>query len=118
MDEHIEGPDGPQDDGRTIRTVVDGTWIELPATIGGIRAALPAELRDEFGKVIEETPAGEMLATMVRWSRATRPDIEEADRRAHDRVKALTDEAEARIILGEDQNVVQRDLHERLRDDS
>ncbi|MGW9208502.1 hypothetical protein ACWGR4_16150 [Embleya sp. NPDC055664] len=114
MDEQPE--DGPEPDGRTFWTVVDGERIETPATIASIREALPADQRDEFTRVVEDTPARDMLLIMNRWSRRTRPEIDEATEREHDRVEAITREAGDRVIMGEDPSVVQAEVLARLRD--
>ncbi|WP_406296993.1 hypothetical protein OG948_15115 [Embleya sp. NBC_00888] len=116
-DEHQGAPqDGPEEDKTVFRTRVNGRLIETPATIAGIRAALPEDRREEFDKAIEHTPARDMLLVMNQWARTTRPEIDEATRREHDRVEALALAAEARIIMGEDPDVVQGDFQSGVRE--
>ncbi|MGC0415209.1 hypothetical protein [Embleya sp. AB8] len=114
MDEQYE--DGPEPDGRMFRSFVDGEWIETPATIAGIRDALPEDRRDEFTKTIEDTPARDVALLMLRWATSTRPEIDEATRREHNRVEALTREAGDRVVMGEDPSVVQAELLARMRE--
>ncbi|MFE3198003.1 hypothetical protein [Embleya sp. NPDC059237] len=114
-------PDEPQDHdptvpdtqgGRLFRTVVGDEWVTMPATIAGIRAALPKEQRAEFTEAIENTPARDMFATMVRWARP--PEMVEAVERDHDRIQRLAEEADARVIMGEDPDVVRRALRSQI----
>ncbi|OPC80364.1 hypothetical protein B4N89_04840 [Embleya scabrispora] len=114
-DEHASQDDGPEPDGRVFRTWLGDELIEIPATIAGIREALPAEQRDEFTKVIEDTPARDMPLIMNRWSRRTRPEIDAATRREMDRIEGLALDAEADLIMGEDLNVVQDRFQSRVR---
>ncbi|MFE2870241.1 hypothetical protein [Embleya sp. NPDC059259] len=114
-DEH-EHEDGPEPDGRKFRSWVDDELIETPATIAGIREALPADQRDAFTKEIEDTPARDMPLVMLRWATSTRPEIDAATRQAHDRVEALARQAETELIMGEDLHVVQDRFHAGLRE--
>ncbi|MYS82162.1 hypothetical protein [Embleya scabrispora] len=115
-DEHERQDDGPVPDGRTFRTWVNDELIETPATIAGIREALPAGRRAEFTKIIEGTPARDMPLVMLTWAKATRPEIEESIRQAHDRVEALAQEAETQLIMGEDPDVVADRFHTGVRE--
>ncbi|MYS84275.1 hypothetical protein [Embleya scabrispora] len=114
MDEQDEG--GSEPDGRTFRTLVGDEWIETPATIASIREALPIEQRDEFTKTVEDTPARNLPLVLNQWARTLRPEIDEATRREQDRVEALALAAEARIIMGEDPDVVQGDFQSGVRE--
>ncbi|GCD94440.1 hypothetical protein [Embleya hyalina] len=119
MDDHIdehEHQDGPEPDGRTWRTWATGELIELPATIAGIRAALPAEQREEFTKAIEDTPARDLPLTLNRWVRRTRPEVDEAIERTHDWVEGIHAEADAMTIMGEERSVVLDRVQSRLRE--
>ncbi|MGC0415192.1 hypothetical protein [Embleya sp. AB8] len=119
MDEHTdenERRDGPEPDGRTFRTWIKDELIEIPATIAGIRDALPEDQRDEFTRAIEDTPARDMLLVLNQWSRRTRPEIDEAIRQAHDWVQGIHEEADAMTIMGEDRNVVLGHVQSRLRE--
>jgi hypothetical protein len=112
-DEREPDPDMPDDEGgRLFRTFLEGKWWTMPATIAGIREFLPPERRDAFDEAIETTPARDMSATMVRWARP--PEMEAAVERAHDRVRGLTEEADARLVVGEDPDVVRGDLRSRI----
>ncbi|MYS83327.1 hypothetical protein [Embleya scabrispora] len=109
-----QDPDVPDDQGgKLFRTVVDGRWVTVPATIAGIREALPEERREAFTKTIEETPARDLFATMARW--ASTPEMDAALEREHDRIQRLGEEADARVIMGEDPDVVRSELQSRLR---
>jgi hypothetical protein len=117
MDEHTEKPDSEKPDdegGRLFVTRLEGRWYVIPATIAGIRESLPEDQRGDFTKAIENTPARDMLATMVRWSRST-TDMQEAVERVHDWVQEIHEEAEARMVMGEDRDDVLRTVESRLR---
>ncbi|MGC0415430.1 hypothetical protein [Embleya sp. AB8] len=119
MDEHPnehEYQDGPEPDGRTFRTLVGDEWIVTPATIAGIRDALPEDRRDEFTKTIEDTPARDMALIMNRWARRTRPEIDEATRREMDRIEGLGIQAQTELIMGDDQDAVQDRFYTRVRE--
>lgn len=55
----------------TWTTHVRGEQTTLPATIDGIRAALPAEQRLAFDAEIGATPADELHLVLVGWALST-----------------------------------------------
>ncbi|WP_439674105.1 hypothetical protein [Embleya sp. MST-111070] len=110
---HQPRDDGPEPDGRHFRTTVGGRLVVLPATIAGIRAALPEDRRDAFTKEIENTPARDMHLTLYRWART--PEIEAEDEAAHAWVRELYEAAERRLIEGESLADVQDQLQSDLR---
>ncbi|MFD5321423.1 hypothetical protein [Streptomyces sp. NPDC127098] len=57
----------------TWATYVDGERVELPATIDGIRAALPAQQRGEFDTEVGSTPANELPRVLGHWALRTHP---------------------------------------------
>ncbi|MEU9237144.1 hypothetical protein [Streptomyces subrutilus] len=61
----------------TWSTHVHGERTELPATIDGIRAALPAEQRDVFDAEVGQTPAEDLHLVLVGWSLSTTQAAEE-----------------------------------------
>ncbi|WP_406299164.1 hypothetical protein OG948_28360 [Embleya sp. NBC_00888] len=68
-------------------TVVRGERIELPNTLAEIRAALPEDRRDEFDKVIYETPLDRLERdAILHW--ALPPEAQEDDEAVHERLKA------------------------------
>ncbi|MGC0416109.1 hypothetical protein [Embleya sp. AB8] len=105
MDEHTdehEYQDGPEPDGRFFRTTVGGEQAVLPATIAGIRNALPEDRRDAFTKEIEATPARDMHLTLYRWASTLDPRIAAEDEANHQWVSELYEDAARRHIEGED----------------
>jgi hypothetical protein len=60
--------------GATWATYVDGERVELPATIDGIRAALPAHQRSEFDAEVGSTPASELPRVLGHWALRTHPE--------------------------------------------
>ncbi|MCY0932378.1 hypothetical protein OTB20_40785 [Streptomyces sp. H27-H1] len=55
----------------TWTTHVHGERTKLPATIDGIRAALPAGQRERFDAEIGATPADELHLVLVGWALST-----------------------------------------------
>jgi len=51
-----------------LRTRVGGEFVDLPGTIGGIRAALPEARRAEFDRAIDAAPLAEVPLVAARWS--------------------------------------------------
>ncbi|MFI5616749.1 hypothetical protein [Streptomyces sp. NPDC051567] len=45
-----------------------GGPVQVPATIRGVREALPEGLRDRFAAEIDDAPAGELQYTLARWA--------------------------------------------------
>jgi hypothetical protein len=72
----------------TWQTHHDGQLVELPATIDGIRAALPADRREEFLDEVHATPAAEFERLLGHWALETRPDIRAADDEVFARLEA------------------------------
>jgi hypothetical protein len=72
----------------TWTTHHNGEPVELPATIDGIRAALPAERRQAFLDAVYATPASELHLLLGHWALETRPDIRAADEALMDRLAA------------------------------
>ncbi|MFE7132381.1 hypothetical protein ACFVIM_16135 [Streptomyces sp. NPDC057638] len=63
-------------DGTTFTTYMgDGVLVVLPATIRGIRDALPTELRNEFTEAVEGAPASTLFEVLATWAQRTRPDL-------------------------------------------
>jgi hypothetical protein len=68
-------------------TVVRGERIELPNTLADIRAALPEDRRDEFDKVMYETPLDRLERdAILHW--ALPPEARKEDEEVHARIKA------------------------------
>ncbi|WP_245174761.1 hypothetical protein [Streptomyces bohaiensis] len=55
----------------TMVTYTTAGRTELPATIDGIRAALPESEREEFTAEAGRTPAGELPRVLARWALRT-----------------------------------------------
>jgi hypothetical protein len=72
----------------TWKTVHDGEPVELPATIDGIRAALPEDRREEFLDEVYAAPASELHLLLGHWALETRPDIRSSDEAFMDRLAA------------------------------
>lgn len=72
----------------TWKTHHDGELVELPATIDGIRDALPPERRPVFLHEVHAAPAGELELLLCRWALETRPDIVAADEATFRRLEA------------------------------
>lgn len=53
----------------------DGELVVLPATIDGIRAALPPERHGEFDTAVGTTHAEELLAVLQYWAQETSPEL-------------------------------------------
>lgn len=69
-------------------TLADGQTIEYPASINGIRAALPPESREKFDEEVGETHARDLLLVLHRWALLPTPAWDEDVAK----VKALRDE--------------------------
>ncbi|MFI6977881.1 hypothetical protein ACIBSV_04730 [Embleya sp. NPDC050154] len=68
-------------------TVVRGERIELPNTLAEIRAALPEDRREEFDKVMYETPLDRLERdAILHW--ALPPEAQEEDEEDARRIKA------------------------------
>ncbi|MGC0423635.1 hypothetical protein [Embleya sp. AB8] len=66
--------------------VVRGEVVTLPGTLGGIRAALPEERREEFDKVVYDTPLEHLVRRVVLdW--ALPPEAHEEAEEALERVR-------------------------------
>ncbi|MFI1386654.1 hypothetical protein [Embleya sp. NPDC020886] len=50
-----------------LRTRIGGRFVDLPGTIGGIRAALPEDRRADFDRAIAEAPLTEVPLVAARW---------------------------------------------------
>ncbi|MFI1015293.1 hypothetical protein [Streptomyces sp. NPDC020965] len=61
--------------GKTFSTYLDGNRVELPATINGIRDALPPDLRAEFDAGVGEAAAEDLFLLLAEWAQRTRPDL-------------------------------------------
>ncbi|WP_329021443.1 hypothetical protein [Streptomyces sp. NBC_00690] len=61
--------------GRTFSTYLDGSPVELPATINGVRAALPPDLRITFDTELGDAAAEDLFVLMAEWAQKTRPDL-------------------------------------------
>jgi hypothetical protein len=60
----------------TFTTYIDdGTLVVLPATINGIRAALPPERHAAFDDAVGDTHAEGLLGVLQHWAQETRPDL-------------------------------------------
>ncbi|WP_129843626.1 hypothetical protein [Streptomyces sp. RFCAC02] len=59
--------------GATWITYVGDGKVELPATIDSIRAALPAQRRDEFDSVVGSTPGDRLHQVLAHWALETHP---------------------------------------------
>ncbi|MCM2392573.1 hypothetical protein [Streptomyces albipurpureus] len=66
---------GEPEAGKTFSTYLDGDQIVLPATINGIRKALPPHLRRQFDAEVGETAAEELFVVLAGWAERTRPDL-------------------------------------------
>ncbi|MEV1011346.1 hypothetical protein [Streptomyces sp. NPDC049881] len=54
-------------------TYVGDGMVELPSTIDGIRAALPAQRRHEFDAVVGSTPGDRLHRVLAHWALETHP---------------------------------------------
>jgi hypothetical protein len=52
-------------------TYVRGERVELPATIDGIRAALPEDRREQFDREVGAAPAGDLPRLLAHWALET-----------------------------------------------
>ncbi|MFI5617852.1 hypothetical protein [Streptomyces sp. NPDC051567] len=52
---------------KTLTMYMTGGPVQVPATIRGVREALPAELREEFTAEAENTEVGELPMLLARW---------------------------------------------------
>ncbi|KUL46025.1 hypothetical protein ADL22_10930 [Streptomyces sp. NRRL F-4489] len=50
------------------KTVIDGELVEVPATMDGIRAALPEKDRAAFDAEVRRTPAQDLHRVLARWA--------------------------------------------------
>ncbi|MFE3205960.1 hypothetical protein [Embleya sp. NPDC059237] len=57
--------------------LVGGDGIEYPASINGIRAALPKELREKFDEEAGEAYARDLLLILHRWALMPTPPWDE-----------------------------------------
>ncbi|MDT0444536.1 hypothetical protein [Streptomyces johnsoniae] len=70
-------------------TYIRDERVELPATIDGIRAALPGDAeRAAFDMEVSRTPGQDLHRVLARWSLATRPDAAEANDEIVERLRA------------------------------
>jgi hypothetical protein len=65
------------DTAATWTTYVHGEPVELPATIDGVRAALPEDERREFDAEIGRTPAPALQQVLGRWAIRTHREAAE-----------------------------------------
>ncbi|MFI5617808.1 hypothetical protein [Streptomyces sp. NPDC051567] len=62
--------------GKTFSTYLSGgDLVVLPATVKGIREALPADQRRAFGEAVENAGAEELFELLATWAERTRPDL-------------------------------------------
>lgn len=78
----------------SLKTFVGGAEVEVPNSIPAIRAALPAERREEFDHAINEAGFHEIQAVMRHWMLESVPDPE-AERILE---RLAQDEAERRSV--------------------
>ncbi|UCM88996.1 hypothetical protein [Streptomyces marincola] len=83
MGETTGDPVGP-----VWRTWLDGEEIELPASINGIRAALPPERREQFDEAVGAAAAGDLELLLGHWAQETRPDLRAAQEAVFRRLEA------------------------------
>ncbi|MYW00221.1 hypothetical protein [Streptomyces sp. SID3343] len=50
-----------------LRTRIAGQVVDLPGTLGGIRASLPEDQRAEFDRAVDEAPLLEVPLVAARW---------------------------------------------------
>ncbi|MFD7547404.1 hypothetical protein ACFV0R_25900 [Streptomyces sp. NPDC059578] len=55
-------------DAPVLRTNIGGRMVDLPASLDGIRAALPADQRDTFDREIGSAPIIDVPLIAARWS--------------------------------------------------
>jgi hypothetical protein len=73
----------------TWTTYIGDEKVQLPATIDGIRAALPGDAdRVAFDAEVSRTPGQELHQVLARWALATRPDAQQADDELVERLRA------------------------------
>lgn len=64
----------------TMKTVIGGELVELPATIAGIRSALDEDQVPAFDREIRHLPSTQLPAALVRWAlSATAADQEDEE---------------------------------------
>ncbi|MCS0637070.1 hypothetical protein NX801_15650 [Streptomyces sp. LP05-1] len=51
-----------------LRTVIDGEWVTLPATLGELQAALTDEERPVFEAEMNATALEDLTRVAVRWA--------------------------------------------------
>ncbi|GLF95230.1 hypothetical protein [Streptomyces yaizuensis] len=62
--------------GKTFSTYMSGgDLVVLPATIKGIREALPPDQRAAFTEAVENAGAEELFELLATWAERTRPDL-------------------------------------------
>ncbi|MGW6457206.1 hypothetical protein ACWF94_15020 [Streptomyces sp. NPDC055078] len=61
----------------TWTTRIGGEFVEIPATINGVRAALPESERAAFDAEVGSTPAGQLQLVLANWSLSTTPAEDE-----------------------------------------
>ncbi|MFJ4770793.1 hypothetical protein ACIP88_17005 [Streptomyces uncialis] len=62
--------------------------MRVPATIRGVREALPEELRARFATEIDDTPAAQLPFTLVRWSMNIPSGHDDAEEALLERVRS------------------------------
>ncbi|WP_445401291.1 hypothetical protein ACSMX9_08515 [Streptomyces sp. LE64] len=55
-------------EGPVLRTVIGGQAVDLPASLDGIRAALPEEQREAFDREVGAAPIADVPLIAARWS--------------------------------------------------
>ncbi|MGW1993839.1 hypothetical protein [Embleya sp. NPDC001921] len=61
----------------TFTTHIGGEMVELPASINGIRAALPEEWREKFDEEVGDAHARDLLLILNRWALRPTPAWDE-----------------------------------------
>ncbi|WP_405642347.1 hypothetical protein [Streptomyces uncialis] len=85
----------------------DGELVVLPATIDGIRAALPPERHAAFDTAVGTTHAEELLAVLQYWAQETSPELRAFQYSVFERLERGDDSGfipaeEMRALLGHD----------------
>jgi len=65
-----------------------GGAVQVPATIRGVRDALPDAERAKFTDEIENTPAEDLATVLVRWAMSIPTEYDEAEEALVERVQA------------------------------
>ncbi|MFF2020990.1 hypothetical protein ACFVW2_04150 [Streptomyces sp. NPDC058171] len=74
--------------GDHLTTYMTGGPVRVPATIRGVREALPEELRARFVAEIEDAPADQLPFTLVRWAMNIPTEHDAAEEALLDRVRS------------------------------